>query len=34
VEARHEFGNDPMKIMRFEHKTRMIDHRIKILKLF
>ncbi len=24
--------NDPMKIMCFEHKTRMVDHRIKILK--
>jgi len=34
VEACHEFDNDPMKIMCFEHKTRMVDDSIKILKLF
>ncbi len=33
VKARHEFGNDPMK-MCFKHKTKMIvDHEFKILKL-
>jgi hypothetical protein len=31
----YEFGNDPIKIICFEHKTRMnVDHRNKILKLF
>jgi len=28
VKACYEFGNDPMKIMCFEHKTRMmVDHK-------
>jgi hypothetical protein len=34
VKTHYVFINDPIKIMCFEHKTRMkVDHRIKILKL-
>jgi hypothetical protein len=33
VKTSYEFGNDPMKIMCFKHKTKMkVDYRIKILK--
>ncbi len=34
MKTSYEFGNDPMKIMCFKHKTKMkVDRIIKVLKL-